>query len=410
MATPIKRIEKDFLLKVLYDEQLPLMLFFNRINYTLVVDKPPKESIILKPNEPIQGLKIGDKINLIFDYHSQVISFGLIIQSIKDTLITAEAPEFLYKNLARSFSRVHSPADLKVEFTFHGDRFNLSFPKVQEYEQDEVIDFMDKFDPLNIKELVNQLASWVQESATGYKLVIFKGNKPQTMEEKVIAETGKTLFLPSTQSEFPKTDPYPKKRIVTEDIFKRFLESSGVDVVYVEDTVKRFLENKKNTNVYSDIWVPILFQEYVIGYIHAWIDSAGKPPFDYGVVDTLYQFGKILAYSLKEHGYFAQGKIKKEPFQGRIVDISASGLLFAYPHSALSSALLVDSELDVRLVTPKRTIKTASRIVRRYKDLKNGFYGVRFLDIAPEDMRYLFEYIYGRAFTDADASFLAGKV
>jgi hypothetical protein len=39
-----------------------------------------------------------------------------------------------------------------------------------------------------------------------------------------------------------------------------------------------------------------------------------------------------------------------------------------------------------------------------------GYFGCRFLDVAPEDMRFLFEYIYGKPFTDSDASFLSGQV
>ncbi len=410
MATPIKRIEKDFLLKVLYDEQIPVMVLFNRTEFIISVDRPPKQDIVLKSNRPIPELKAGKRLDFMFDYRGQVISFSAKVSSIKDDLISAEAPEFLYKNLDRSFTRVVSPTELKVEFTFHGDRYNLSFPKLDEYEQDEVVNFLDKFDPKNIKELVNQLSLWVKESATGYKLVMFKDTKPSLTEEKLVAQTGKTLFLPSTYSDFPKMDPYPKKRIITEDYFKRFLESSGVDKIYVDDAVLRFIKNKRDSGLYSDAWVPILFQEYIIGYIHLWVDSAGKPPFDFGVVDTLYQFAKILAFSLKENGYFDAEVVRKEIFQGKVVDISASGLLFAYPHSPLSSALLPDSELDIQLQTPKRMIKTGSRIIRRYKDTSMGYFGCRFLDIAPEDMRYLFEFIYGKPFTDADANFIVGKV
>jgi hypothetical protein len=30
--------------------------------------------------------------------------------------------------------------------------------------------------------------------------------------------------------------------------------------------------------------------------------------------------------------------------------------------------------------------------------------------MAPEDLRFLFEYIYGKPFSDADAAFLSGQV
>ncbi|MFZ5367065.1 MAG: PilZ domain-containing protein [Spirochaetota bacterium] len=410
MATPIKRIEKDFLLKVLFDEQIPVMVLYNKSEYTVFVEKPPKQELYLRANKSISGLKVGQKLSFVFDYRGQIITFTAKVISVKEELITAEAPEFLYKNLDRSFSRVPTPADLVVRLTFHGDRYNLNFPKIQEYEQEDINIMLDHFDPKDIKQLVNQLSQWAQDNSSGYKLVMFKDNKPALLEEKIIAESGKALFIPSTQTDLPQIDPYPKKKIITEDIIKRFLESSGVDKLYVEDALARFIKAKRDAGIYSDAWVPILFQEYVIGYIHLWIEEENKPPFDFSILDTLYQFAKVLAFSLKIHGYFDNGKVKKESFQGRVVDISASGMLFAYPHSPLSASLLVDSELDVELITPKRTIKTGVKIVRRYNDASMGYFGCRFITIEPEDLRFLFEYIYGRPFTDQDASFIAGKV
>ena len=45
MATPIKRIEKEFFLKVLYDEQLPIVFLHNRTEYALRVEQPVKDWI-----------------------------------------------------------------------------------------------------------------------------------------------------------------------------------------------------------------------------------------------------------------------------------------------------------------------------------------------------------------------------
>ncbi|GAB1481646.1 hypothetical protein MASR2M78_04610 [Treponema sp.] len=410
MATPIKRIEKDFLLKVLFDEQIPIMLRFGRSEYVVTVSEAPKREVKLVANEPVAGLRAGSKLELMFDYRSQTISFTLTVISSKDESIVAEAPEFLYKNLNRSFSRVISPDDLKVSFTFRGDRYSLSFPKIAEFEPVELPPYSDQFDPKNIKDLVNQLSNWANESASGHKLVMFKESKPTSIEERIISETGKTLFIPSTQTDLPEVDPNPRKRIITESIFKQFLEASGTDAVFIEATVERFLKSKRDADIYSDAWIPILFQEYVIGYIRIWIDTVGKPPFDLALVDTLHQFAKVLAFSLKENGYFKAGAVKKETYTGKLIDVSASGLLFSHPLSALTSSLLPDSEIDVRLSTPKRSVSCAALIVRRYKDNTNSYYGCRYINIAPEDLRFLFEHIYGKPFTDDDASFLTGKV
>jgi hypothetical protein len=410
MATPIKRIEKDFLLKVLYDEQLPIMYLKNQSEYVLILEKPTKGQMFLKADRPVTGLKARKKMDLIFDYRGQVVIFAIEVNSVKDEHIIADEPEFLYKNLDRSFSRVSTPPDMQVQFTFLGDRYSLTYPKVPEYESGEAGEFMKNLNPKNLSGLIEQMAAWIKGYANSYKLVIFKDVKPAATEERIVAETGKTLYLPSTLAAFPKGDPYPKKRLITEDMFKRYLESTGVDLKFVDEAAARFIKTKFDNGIFSDAWVPVLFQEYVIGYIHIWINKEGTLPFDYNVIDTLYQFAKVLAYSLKINGYFESGKLKNEPFEGKVIDISASGLLFAYPHSALSAALLPDSELSVKLLAPRRTINANVRIIRRYKDNTQDYFGCRFLDMAPEDLRFLFEFIYGKPFTDADASFLTGQV
>jgi hypothetical protein len=398
MATPIKRIEKEFLLKALYDENIPMMYLHNRSEYILILEKPAKAEMFLKADRPISGLKNRARMELVFDYRGQVITFSITVSTVKDNHVTAETPEFLYKNLDRSYSRVATPQDLSIQFSFSGDRYFLSFPKVQEYEQADVNTMLQNFDPKNLSGLIDQMALWIKNYADNYKLVIFKDTKPSTAEERVVAENGKTLFIPTTQGSLPQADPYPKKRIITEELFKRYLESSGVDAPYLDSAVERFLTNKFEKKIYSDAWVPILFHEYVIGYIHLWTNTSNRPSFDFSLIDTLYQFTKVLAYSLKINGYFDSGLIKDKTFEGKVIDISASGLLFAFPHSQLSSSLLIDSELSLKLITAKRTINANAKIVRRYKDTSLGYFGCRFLDIMPEDMRFLFEFIYGKPF------------
>ncbi|MCL2320056.1 MAG: PilZ domain-containing protein [Treponema sp.] len=410
MSTPIKRIEKDFLLKTLYDDQIPIICLKGRTQYILTVEKPPKGQIFFKVNRPIEGLKVRKKLDLMFDYRGQAIIFSVEVAAIKDDHITAPEPELLYKDLDRSFPRVSTPQDLQVQFTFLGDRYSLSYPKTGEFENETPGTLVKTLDPKDLSSLVDQMEAWIKNNASGYKLVIFKDAKPSSTEERLLAETGKAFFLPSTQGTFPADDPYPKKRIITEDIFKRYLESTGVDIDFVNNAYARFIKQKYDSGIFSDLWVPILFQEYVIGYIHIWIDMEGKLAFDYGTIDTLYQFSSVLATSLKVNGYFESGKLKNDPFEGKIIDISASGLLFAYPNSVLASTLLPDNELTTRLIAPRRVVNAKAKIVRRYKDNIQGYFGCRFLDMEPEDLRFLFEYIYGKPFTDNDAAFLSGKV
>jgi hypothetical protein len=410
MATPIKRIEKDFLLKALYDEQLPVLFFRNRIEYTLNVERPTKEWLYLKSDRPVTGVAPQSKMELMFDYRGKVISFAVEVSSIRGDHIVAAAPEFLYKDLDRSFSRVPSPSDLQIQLTFLGDRYSLGYPKIQNYEEDEVGQLMSAMDTKNLASLITQIAAWIKTIAHEYKLHLFKDLKPTGLEEQLLSETGKSLFLPSTLAGLPQDDPYPKKRLITAEMFRRYLESSGTEPALLDAAIARFIQAKFDSGIFSDLWIPILFQEYVIGYIHLWINREGKSPFNYEVIDTLYQFAKVFAFSLKENGYFEAGRVRNDPFEGKVIDISASGVLFTYPHSDFAKSLALNSELAVKLSAPKRVIAANAKVVRRYKDRKLDYFGCRFLDMAPEDLRFLFEYIYGKPFTDADAVFLSGRV
>jgi hypothetical protein len=410
MATPIKRIEKEFLLKVLYDEQIPVMCIYGQSEYRLLVIKPTKNELCFKADRSVAGLETGGKIDLVFDYQGQVVTFTAVISAVMKERITAEIPDFLYKNLDRSYSRVTLPPDLQVQFTFLGDRYSLAFPKISEYEPNEIGNFLHQVNPADLNTLINQMAAWIKEYANGYRLVIFKESKPSALEERIVAETGKALYLPSTLNDLPREDPFPKKRLITGEMFKAYLESTGVASARVNEVYTRFIREKFENRIFSDIWVPILFQEYVIGYIHIWINKEGKIPFDYTVIDTLFQFTKILAFSLKSNGYFDKGLLKNDPFDGKVIDISVSGLLFACSHSTFTSSLLPDTELAVKLVAPNRGINTTARIVRRYQDRSADYFGCRFVNIVPEDTRFLFEFIYGKPITDADAIFLSGQV
>jgi c-di-GMP-binding flagellar brake protein YcgR len=411
MATPVGRIEKEFLFNILYEEKLPLMYIRDRIEYKFKLERPATEELILRPEKPLGKLKNHEKLPFGFNYKGQVIDFSAEVIAQKDDLVICKTPSTLYKNLDRNYLRVDTPADIKILFTFRGDRYNLAFPKVMEYENIAANDLSKNFDPRNLSGLIKQITGMLSGFADGYKIVNFKDRKPETIEERILSETGKTLFIPSTLGYLPKTDPYPKKRIITEELFHRYLETTGIGKKFLEENTARFLKNKFDDNVFSDAWIPILFHEYVIGYIHIWIAKQGKLPFDFSVLDNVYQYTKVLAFALKENGYFEHGKVKNQPFEGRVLDISASGLLFAYPlGSSLLATLLIDSELSVTIETSNRTINVLAKIVRRFKDKNACYLGCRFINIVPEDTRFLFEHLYGRKIDDEEEAFLSGHV
>ncbi|GAB1457213.1 hypothetical protein MASR2M48_25210 [Spirochaetota bacterium] len=72
-------------------------------------------------------------------------------------------------------------------------------------------------------------------------------------------------------------------------------------------------------------------------------------------------------------------------------------------------ALKEDSPVGIRLVAKKRTIDAGGTIRRLYNDTEEGYFGIEFQSMAPEDFRFLFEYLYGRPFTDEDSASIEGS-
>ncbi|GHV80228.1 hypothetical protein AGMMS49944_20190 [Spirochaetia bacterium] len=121
MAIQIKRIQKDFFLKIVYDEQIPVIFLRNRTEYMLRVERLTEKEIFLLAARPIPGLQPRRKMHLIFEYRAKIMAFTVEIKTIRENHIVAGTPEYLYKDLNRSYSRVVNPPELKIQFSLKGD-------------------------------------------------------------------------------------------------------------------------------------------------------------------------------------------------------------------------------------------------------------------------------------------------
>jgi hypothetical protein len=417
MSTQIKRIEKEYFLSKLAGEQIPLLYIFNRHDYSFTVDKVGKEDMELITKEPVEGLVTNKRLNLMFDYKGLIISFAVEVKAISERVITVTVPDVLYKNLDRSNSRVSVPADLNIELLSLEDRYSLPFPKSPVFETIDDSVLLPGVSSKDFNGIVAQISALANESADGYKLVYFNTKiKPETTEERLISENGKTLFIPSTLSKFTgiADTEERQKLLVTEEMFKRYLESIGIGAAFLDQTLERTLNTKNAEGILTEAWIPLIFQEYVVGYIYAWRKAASAVPknrlFDIALVEKLYQYGRCLVLSLKERGYFEAGRMKNRVINGKVIDISASGLRFAVPNSFVFLALQAGVEVAVALETPNRSVNAKMKIRRRYKEANLVYLGCSFLDMAPDDAQFLFDFIYGKTSHKSGEALVSGNV
>ncbi|MDR2793292.1 MAG: PilZ domain-containing protein [Treponema sp.] len=413
MPTQIRRIEKEYFLSKLAGEQIPVIYIFNRQDYVLKVDRITKEEIAFITEKPVEGLVVNKKINLMFDYKGLSVSFSAEVKHVSDAVISTSIPEVLYKNLARSSQRIAVPTDLQVTLMSLEDRYSLPFPKSSAFEPLDNSAVLPGIDPHNFNAIIAHIVQELKPYASGYKIIYYNTHvQPDKMEERIVAENGRILFIPSTQSKLPQ-EFTTEKRFITQSIFKRYLESIGVGATFLDQTIEQFMKAKVDEGIFSLLWIPFIFQEYVVGCMYVWKnnqDTTDKLPFSEELAEKLYQYGKCLIFSLKERNYFEAGCMKDRIINGRVADISGSGLRFAVPNSFIFQSLQPGVEIAVTLKSPNRTINTKIRIRRRYKEANLVYLGCSFMELAPDDSQFLFEFIYGKPSNPLVENFIAGNV
>ncbi|MCL2600857.1 MAG: PilZ domain-containing protein [Treponema sp.] len=397
MSKLVKRIEKEFFLKILYDEQIPVSYYKNRAEYTLFLKAPPKDTLVFKTNRPIDELGVFSKISLMFTYREDSMLFDVDVVDIRNTEVVCSVPESIRKNLDRSHMRVKLPPEVQIKAAFSGDRYAFPFHRLRQ------------FHPLRgsitaLASLKEQVEALVKANGYSHKVVVFnKDHEFSTTEEQVLAHTGKIFFMPTMKDGFPQNDPYNRNRIVTEDLFRRYLlEDIGVEGRAAEAAAVNLIKEKVTSGVVSDAWVPILFQEYTVGYIRVWSRDAEKPPIDYLIIDTLYKYAEVMAQLLKDRGYFDPMKMENAPFKVNVQDISVSGLLFTCPSMDIAMKLMPECDLTVTITTLNRSLDIKATVTRNYRDKSSIFVGCHFKEMEADDIRYLFECIYAKPFTETN--------
>ena len=396
MATAVKRVERDFLLNALCSEKIPISYFRNRIEYYLTIKDVDKTSLHLNADDLINGLGPKNKVSFVFMYKNIRFSFSTVVKEIQNKHITTFIPEALYKNLDRSYARVNLPEGITVQCKYIDEGYVLPFPILSGKSpysgapEDDAIDF---------DSALAQMAFWAESYADSFEMISFKEKKLSSIEEVLISEHGKSLFLPQVSDGLPQEDK--GINIITVNDYKAYLKTHQPELKDTKEALDQFIASKQNNDIISDMWLPLLFYEYIIGCIHLWkMRTSTKLPFDESVLESARQFAGGIVTAMKKGGYFNAGLLKDKVIQGKIANISASGFCLAYPISPFSETLKVKVEIAVRLSAANRTINTTAKIVRQYQNRGVWFIGCRFLNMIPEDKRFIYESIYGEPFTD----------
>ncbi len=408
MAILVKSIEREFLLSTALRERTPVTMVAGGGEWTVRIISVDRSMVTFHHEVPLGLLGKGTIYDFHYNTRGQTIAFKATVLEPGEKRFGVSLPEKVYKNLSRRFIRMPPPGDLASSFPFAGERYDLDFPPSAAYNPAKEPEPSPDFNPSDLRGLMAEFERKALAIGSERGIVMFKDRKPESLEEKLATATGRCFYLPTAIAGIPRSDPFAERTILTRDDFLQHFLDTGLESAFAEDEVAKFERSKRAANVLSELIVPILFQDYAIGYATIVNRQAEKPPLDLGSVETFLAFARVFSWSLKLHGYFKDAPILDENYRTQVVDVSAGGLLFACRDPKLVQGLKEGTEVSVRLKARKRGVDASGTIRRHYADSGEAYFGIEFHMMAPEDFRFLFEYLYGRPFTDDDSDSVEG--
>lgn len=399
MGVKVNRIEKEYVLNIVQEKKIGVLIHGHKKEYHAKIANIEDEYLeLVSAQDDWKGFAELEEIRVFFTYFGHVMTFNSCVLAIGDYL-RIKMPIVMYRNLQRKYERVPALDDMSVSFVINEQRIELDFPKSEEFEAIENLEYSDEWDTSSINKLVADFRERIEDDDISDTIKMFRENRPVEAWELLVSSTGKILYIPTFDTGIPGDGANIHPRILTHPYFQLIIDGHHFEKID-KDEFLQFLDEKKQEGVFSLLVCPILYYEYVIGYIY--LESQRKISKD--ILEYVYEFSRVLSYLLLHNGYFKDKKYRPSQYDANIVDISASGIMFSHSSPDLKSNLMLYADLDLQLVIGDRRLSINSRVMRKFPQDNLTFYGLQFMDIKPEDFRFLFEYVYGRDFTSHDDS------
>jgi hypothetical protein len=406
MGVKVGRIVREFLFKGLAEQRLEMKLHAHRrelAGRTAAV-KPDRIEVEITSGDP-RSFAAGDPVRAYFLYQNNWHTFSTRVVESGEAMVALEIPEGVYKNPQRKYERVAIGEEAEVYFTLLGQRVELNFPRTTRPLPAETPLVREDFDFSSLDKLHKSFRERTEKAVSTSRIVMLRDKVPEKYEEKVIAALGKMLWIPLTEEDWPSKDPFPDDRVILRRDLVKYEESLDRPSYVITSKLGNILYEKQKKGVHSELWCPILYESYIIGYVYLANVEERKERISKELADWVWEFAKVLSYSLQLAGYFTSGtEVTERRYESPIIDISAAGLLFAHPRQDLARDLLVHTDLDVTVRFPERKLSIHARVRRKFQDAERSYFGLQFLSIEPEDLAFLFQKLYGRPYSSEEDS------
>mgnify|MGYP006273636233 FL=1 len=399
MAVEVHRIEKEFIFRSYLDSGDPIEVQWPsfRANAT-IIDYTDQDVTLELAREPKSSLAEGGRVNAYFSFRDQPMTFTSNAVNQNGTHLKLLQPTEIYRDLNRDFERIFPPQGLTLSITIDGQELTMQFPDSELYEPVEEPTVATNFDAAKIGELLKTFRERADEFASENKIIMFRERTPQTRPEHLISRSGKILTLPLWELG-PDEPQAVRQRILTKERVRALAQAYGDDADEVEADLDAVYEESRKNHIRHEMYCPILYHQYVVGYMYLIRTDEDPGGFDAQAVEFALQFGRILSYSLKVNGYFVQKEHHDRIVDAEVIDISGSGVLVAIPKEKVAPVIFTTLELKITFDQgdEKKEIDASGVVARRFTDQDRVYIGVHFTRMDHVDKTDLIELLYGRS-------------
>lgn len=394
MGALITRVERDFILQQLAKSHGNLLLLGPGKNGMSSVHAVTKEFLVLQVlKDTYDTFKSWERIICYGLHAGQRFIFSTKIRKVEGNLFFLGIPDTMYKAPKRRHIRLPPPHDLKMYVTIKNRNLKINFPESSESDDvylPETVNWKGKND---LRTLVTEFKYKANGLSVVNGIVMYQpGKEPSKIEERLIVHYARALLIPDTKKPLPSQAELADDRLISREMLEAY---EGPTIFLDVETLGKSNLKKSDNHVISELYVPIQYFQYTVGYVYLMNDYRLSQPLGINELDFAWEFAHVLSYHLHKSDYFHTGKAEPEHVEPQLIDITPGGCLLSLSKEIYPLLLKKGYCLIITMILPEKKIELTGKIVRGYSDSANFYYGIQFIDIDEELELELSRILYG---------------
>lgn len=384
-------VEKEFVFNQLIQNKTAIdFIINNKSKFTGFINSFSKSQLTIKHNSNLP-LTPYQKLTCSFFFRDNRHTFNTIVVSIIDTkTFIIKEPKEILRNLQRRFERVKIEDIQHIQISYKGKVIDLNFPKTEVFSPFPEKDYLSKSNN-SIKNLLAAFKNKMSIFSENH-IYMLRGKSPSTLEEFLIIKTGKSFYIPNTFRYFPDSSVYDSSKVIVVDDIVEYEKLMGTAEIVIPDKINSLLISKQKKNIFSELYYPVIYKNYVISYIYIMNTIDKKAQIAFNTIYKLDEFSKLLIAGLIKSNYFESLEIDKK--QTNLVDISAGGVLISSNDKMMWDSLDKGTRIKISFSLKEHLFDLKGMVRRKFEKDDNFYFGVQFIDIPLDTINLLKELLY----------------